>query len=182
MLLAKSSRWALSTASRGTSACTQNAIPTPMFRFLVQQSRASSFLNDNSIPSRNRKPQTGTRESWFSRRRKQRNARSKISTLALDPQSMGLPKEQAQSQEAAGQSQRQKDGEYTQSEYATRKLNPRTRRVLIWCAVLSMPIWGQDILEAVVPGALGVFLFVASKIKAGVIWIRSPFGSSEPNS
>lgn len=147
----------------------------------LQHTRASSFLNDNSIPSRSRKPQSSTGGSWFSRRRKQRTARSKISTLALDPQMMGLPVKQQDLQDSNDhQKQHDKKGE-TQPE-ETAKVSRRTRKLLIWCTVLSMPIWGQDILEAVVPGVLGVVIFVAGKIKSGVVWVRSPFTSTKPDS
>jgi len=61
---------------------------------------------------------------------------------------------------------------------ANQTMTPRRRKLLIWTAVLTMPLWGRDIIETVVPGALGVFIFCAGKLKAGVKWLKSFRASS----
>lgn len=182
MSVARSSHSMLGAASRGLLVHTQTTIPTFYSRAIVHQTRASSFLNDNSIPSRNRKPQTTVRDSWFARRRKQRNPRSKISTLALDPQMVDIAAEQPlqTAQEISEQSRRTDEQENSGSEKTNTKLSPRARRLIFWCALISMPIWGQDILEAVVPGILGVVIFVASNIKKGISWVKSSLDTVSP--
>lgn len=134
-----------------------------------QQSRHSSFLhNDQSTPSSSRKSQKGARESWFARRKKERSARKKISTLALD-HNLKVESDKDASREHAQSDQQGRKGQDTGS-----LMTRRQRRLLLWTAVLTMPLWGRDIVETVVPGMLGVFILVAGKIKRAINWARSP--------
>lgn len=171
----RTSQSILNAASRGVLAYNHISILRSCAGTNLQQVRASSFLNDSSIPSRNREPPSTARESWFARRRKLRNTRSKISTLALDSQQIGMTADQAPAQTFARRTQKAEDQEKTEPTTANRRLT--SRRLILWCTILSMPIWGQDILEVVIPGLLGILIFVASNIKKGVNWVKSPFRS-----
>lgn len=153
-----------------------NVNPTRFNSAIALQTRASSFLNDSAAPSRSRRAQSKPRESWFSRKRKAKNSRSKISTLALDPTTAHSEAEQTRSKGAREEESEQQDEDSTDNK--SQILNPRMRRLLLWGSILTMPIWGRDILETVIPGMLGVFLFVASRIKAGVRRIRRGFSTS----
>lgn len=144
------------------SAAINSAIIRSTFIRPIQQ-RNSSFLSDNTTPSPSTQTQHKTKTSWF-RRRKDRTPRSKISTLAIDAQSSSEGVEEESSMKDQSKEEKQNDD--------TRLLEPRTRRLLIWTAVLTMPLWGRDILEIVVPGMLGVFIFVADRTRAGVRWVR----------
>lgn len=129
----------------------------------------ASFLHDDrSLSSSSNKNQT--RESWFTRRKRQRNARKKISTLALDHNSTYEPdaREPGASQEY--QQSQEKDGRGTDTD---RLMTRRQRRLLLWTAVLTMPLWGRDIVETVVPGTLGVLIFTAGNVKKAISWARS---------
>ena len=138
---------------------------------ISQQSRASSFLNDNSVASTTRPSQQKSRTSWLSRRRKERNTRSKISTLALDRRSAMFGIEGTLSENAA-EDTRDQGNEQEGKQSNPGMLTSRRRRLLMWTAILTMPIWGRDILEAVVPGLIGVIIQTAGNIKAGIHWVR----------
>ena len=148
------------------------SIPVSFISLSVQQTRCASFLNSNSNSSRASKVPNVTRESWWARRRKARNARSKISTLALDSQLLGTILHPAgKGYDESKSSRRDQDSEETQQK--SNRLSPQMRRLLILCSILSMPLWGRDVLEAVIPGAIGVIILVAGKIKTAVNWTRS---------
>lgn len=131
-----------------------------------QQFRHSSFLHEDSIPSSTRKSPNNARESWFAKRRRERSTRKKISTLALDHNS-AFEADTSREQE---QSRRQDDGSETKTKP---RMTRRQRRLLLWSAVLTMPVWGRDIVESVVPGMLGIFILVAGKVKRGINWVQS---------
>ena len=162
---------ARTTAQRGlvvNARATNHSFPqqTKLPLLIQCQSRHSSFLHEDSIPSSSRKSPNNARESWFARRRRERSTRKKISTLALDHNS-AFEADASREQE---RSRRQDDGSETQpKEWMTR----RQRRLLLWSVVLTMPVWGRDIVESVVPGMLGIFILVAGKIKRGIGWMRS---------
>lgn len=134
------------------------------------QSLHSSFLHKESIPSSSRKSPNNARESWFARRRRERSTRKKISTLALDHNS-AFEADTSREQERP---RRQDDGRQTQTEGG---MTRRQRRLLFWSVVFTMPVWGRDIVESVVPGMLGIFILIAGKIKRGIGWVRSPIKS-----
>lgn len=131
-----------------------------------QQLRHSSFLQEDSMPSSSRKSPNNGRESWFAKRRRARSTRKKISTLALDHNSAF----ETDARKEHEQSQRQDDGGETPTH---QKMTRTQRRLLLWSVLLTMPLWGRDIVESVVPGMLGIFILLAGSIKRGVGWMRS---------
>lgn len=133
-----------------------------------QQSRRAFFHDDHTTPSTSRKTQRSARESWFARRKRERSARKKISTLALDHNSAF----EADASREQTESQRQEDGNEADNQ-SQRRMTRRQRRLLLWTAVLTMPLWGRDIVESVVPGMLGVFILVAGNIKKALKWTWS---------
>jgi len=147
----------------------QQFVPSRIKQFGPLQS--ASFLHDDrSLSSSSSKNQT--RESWLTRRKRQRNARKKISTLALDHNSTLEP--EAQEAEANREHQHSKEKGDRQTG-TSRLMTRRQRRLLLWTAVLTMPLWGRDIVQSVVPGSLGVLIFIAGNVKKAISWVRSPW-------
>lgn len=154
-------------ASRFTSRTLPRQSTLPVI-IPYQQLRQPSSIHEDSKPASSHKTRTNTRESWFTRRRRERSSRKRISTLALDRTSSF----EGDSSSGQGEPQPYDDS----SEAQTRgRMTRRQRRLLVWTVVLSMPVWGREILETVVPGMIGVFIFVAGRIKSGIIWTRSLF-------
>ena len=131
------------------------------------QQRHSSFLNKDTTPTSTRQTQRPVRISWFTRRKRERNVRKKISTLAVEPEdSMFGASNSTQSGSEQGQGK---------SEQSSEVLTRRHRKLLIWSVLLTMPLWGRDLVEAVVPGTLGFLILGAGKIKQGVRRIKNAF-------
>lgn len=126
---------------------------------IAQQWRSSSFLNERTRSNAKSSQSKPIHESWFSRKRKERGARKKISTLALDSQSL------------LSDVTILRDGQNDQG--SRHRILAKRRKLLMWAALLTMPLWGRDALEVVVPGCLGVFILCAGKVKAGVNTIRT---------
>lgn len=157
---------ALSTTISRPALLLQSITRTPAQHTLSLQ-RHSSFLNKDSTSPSSRPVRRLSKESWFTRRRKERTTRKKISTLALDPVNSVFgsfsktPQHPQEDQHGSGRN----------SDLWTR----RYRKLLLWSIVLTLPIWGRDLVEAVVPGALGMIIMGAGKIKQGVKRVRSVF-------
>lgn len=148
---------------------THNMMPvTDLTPLLFQQCRFSSIVNDDNVRSTNRLPKSSARESWVARKRKQRSTRKKISTLALE-QSPAAFQPVADAESTRNGSHEQQDRAKRSDQVLTRK----QRRLLFWVAILTLPVWGRDVVEAVVPGLLGIFIMVGGKIKAGIKRIKS---------
>jgi len=152
----------------------------------LQRCRTSSFLHDNSISSSSRQPQKTTRESYLSRRRRQRNAGSKISTLALDhnpiPLEAALENVEDRNSSRSESRQEQKEQKDSSNDSSTRTMSPRSRRLLLLAGLLLFPVVGRDLIEAVIPGLLGVLIFVGGNVKAALKWVKSlsRSGGSQP--
>lgn len=134
----------------------------------------SSFLQDKpsaSAPS-SRPQQNKPRRAFFWQRRDRKETRNRLSTLALDPHAAN----EAETQEAAyGSRQKQQSGskdETTNRKSRNRLMSRNQRNILLFTVVLSIPIIGKDVMEVVVPGLLGTIIFVGSKIKSGIKWLR----------
>lgn len=105
-------------------------------------------------------------------RRKQEQSRKKISTLALEHNLLLF--------EHPGRTEKgSQSSEKSNSQGSTQAVSRRQQRLMLLGIVLLMPIIGRDLIEAVVPGMLGVIIFVAGKIKAGVKLVRSLGGGRE---
>lgn len=134
----------------------------------------SVFLQDKTSTSSptSRPQQSKPRRSFFWQRRDRKEARNRISTLALDPNATNG----AGTQEAAYESnQRQQSGSKDETNGGNsryRLMSRNQRNILIFTVVLSIPIIGRDVMEVVVPGLLGTIIFVGSKIKSGIKWVR----------
>lgn len=162
-------------ATRSLS-CGPAFINTPVSS--VHQIRTYSFLNDSPIQSPSPQRQQKGNKSWLRRRREERSARSKISTLAALEQQELISQAQELDTTDTGEpsSNKQKDNE--SSRHTSKVLSPRTRRLLLWATLLTMPLWGRDIVEVVVPGTLGIIILVAGKVKSSVQWVSSGFSKS----
>jgi len=135
--------------------------------------RNSSSLNDNSIPSTSRQSQKTARKPYFARRRRARNARSKISTLALDRNPMSFEAAQENTEDVWSSRQQPQQKQKNSNDDRSRNLSPRSRRLFLLAGVLLLPVLGRDVTEAVVPGLLGVLIFVGGNVKAAIKWVKS---------
>lgn len=140
--------------------------------------QAATFFNDSSVQSKSKQSGKIAREPWFTRRRKGRNPRSKISTLAPDRLLFPFQENTSYTDRGDEQHEREQKNQH-KHQSASQTLSPGIRRMLLWTTVLTMPLWGRDIIEVVVPGTIGIFILVAGKIKAAVQWTGSAFSISE---
>lgn len=139
----------------------------------LQQRRNSSFLDDNSVPSNSRQSQKTAREPYFARRRRARNARSKISTLALDHNPISFETAQENAEHVRSSRQDSQQEQNTKNGDNSRTINPKSRRLLLLAGVLLFPVVGRDVIEAIIPGLLGVLIFVGGNVKAAIKWVKS---------
>ena len=89
---------------------------------------------------------------------------------------MSEPEAQEAEADKEHQQSQQKDDRRTGT---SRLMTRRQRRLLLWTALLTMPLWGRDIVETVVPGTLGVLIFIAGNVKKAISWVRSPWGEEK---
>lgn len=149
-------------------------IPLRSTIFTARLYHQSASLQDKTSTSSppSRPQQNKPRRSFFWQRRDRKEARNRISTLALDPNATNA----AETQEAAQESyQRQQSGsgdEPNGGKSKYRLMSRNQRNILLFTVVLSIPIIGRDVMEVVVPGLLGTIIFVGGRIKSGIKWVR----------
>lgn len=145
----------------------------------VRQIRTYSFLNNSSIQSTSQQRQRKGSKYWMKRKREERSARSKISTLAAYEHQELISQTQYLDSEDTDKPSREKQNNDDTRQRTPKALDARTRRLLLWATLLTIPFWGRDVVEVVVPGTLGIFILVAGKIKSGIQWVHSGFSQSE---
>lgn len=142
------------------------------YRTPTVQDKASSPV-PSSRPQPNKR-----RESFLWRRRERKEPRNRISTLALDP-SITTEIEAQDARHESHQEQHSRFEENASRRRAEDRLMSRNqRRILLVAVVLLTPAVGRDVMEVIVPGLLGTIIFVGSKVKSGIKWVRR-IGSTE---
>lgn len=152
---------------------------TPIARLtrLYHQSSSSQDKAASPAPSSSPRPQQGNKREalvWQSGKRKE--TRNRISTLALDVNAV-TETEESSTKQGSHQDQHSKHNNSGRRP-ADKILSRSQRRILLLSCILLLPVIGRDIMEVVVPGVLGTIIFVGSKVKSGIKWVRG-IGSGE---
>lgn len=143
--------------------------------------QSSSAQDKASSPAQSPSPrpqQNKEGDSYIWQRGKRKETRNRISTLALDPNAVTEAEASDMRQSSHEQRGSQDEGDASRRKSAGKIPNRKQRRILLLSIILLMPVIGRDIMEVIVPGVLGTVIFVGSKVKSAIKWVRR-MGSGE---
>lgn len=159
-----------STLTMFTSASRATQAPLRPIVSLTRSYHQTSCLQDKaSTPSPSSRPQQNkSRGTFFWKRRDRKETRNRISTLALDPSASETEHGSYKNRESGS-----KDDANSSGKSRDKLMSQTQRRILLFTVILSVPIIGRDVMEFIVPGILGTIIFVGSKVKSGIKWMKS---------